>query len=133
MLKRFSSLILALAIGGSLLAGTAKVRSEHVCPMASMEAMPGMETMSCCKNDEAQSVSSESGSQQECCVSVPQETGSSGTTFNVRPPSFSIAVIHPASAQSPPAAPKAYASSFAAEVYLPNLRASYIRNLALLI
>ena len=133
MLKRFSSLILALVIGGSVLAGTARLHNEHVCEMAGMEAMPGMETMPCCKKDETQSVTTESGSQEECCVTIPQETGSSGTTFNLRPPSFSIAVIHPAVVQSPLAVPKAYECSYSTEVFLPNLQASYIRNLALLI
>ena len=36
MLKRFSSLILALVIGGSVLAGTARLHDEHVCQMAGM-------------------------------------------------------------------------------------------------
>jgi hypothetical protein len=34
MLKRLSSLILALTIAGSVLAGTARFRDEHVCQMA---------------------------------------------------------------------------------------------------
>lgn len=130
MLKRFSSLILALVIGGGVLAGTARLHDEHVCQMAGMEAMPGME---CCKKDETPSVMSESGSSGQCCVTIPQETGSSGTTFNLRPPSFSIAVIHPAIAQSPVTAPEPYECSFSTQVFLPNLQASYIRNLSLLI
>ena len=80
-----------------------------------------------------QSVVSESGSREQCCVTIPQETGSSGTTFNLRPPSFSIAVIHPAVVQSPLAAPKPYECSYSTEVFLPNLQASYIRNLSFLI
>ena len=72
MLKRFSSLILALVIGGSVLAGTARLHDEHVCQMAGMEAMPGMETMPCCKKDETQSVVSESGSSEQCCVTIPR-------------------------------------------------------------
>ena len=133
MLKRFSSLILALVIGGSVLAGTARRHDEHVCQMAGMEAMPGMETMPCCKKHETQSIVSESGSREQCCVTVPQETGSSGTTFNLRPPSFSIAVIHPAVVQSFLAAPKPYECSYSTAVFLPNLQASYIRKLFLLI
>jgi len=133
MLKRFSSLILALVIGSSVLAGTARVHDEHVCQMAGMEAMQGMATMPCCKRDETHSVSSESGPAGECCINIPPETGSSGTTFNLRPPSFGIAVIHPAVAQSPLVAPKPYECSYAPQVFLPNLQASYIRNLSILI
>ena len=130
MLKRFSSLMLALLIGGSVLAGTARLHDEHVCQMAGMEAMPGMD---CCKKDETRSVVSESGSQEECCVNIPSETGSRGAAFNLSPPSFSPAVIHPAVVQSSLAVPKPYECSYSAQVFLPNLRASYIRNLALLI
>lgn len=133
MLKRFSSLILALLLGGSVLAGTARLRDEHVCQMAGMEAMPGMATMPCCKKNQNASVKGESGSPAECCVAIPQETGSSGTTFNLRPPSFSIAPIHPAVVQSPLAVPKPYECTYATEVFLPNLQSSYIRNLSLLI
>ena len=133
MLKRFSSLILALLIGSSVLAGTARLKDEHVCQMAGVEAMPGMETMSCCKKSETQSVVSESGSPGQCCVTIPQEPGSSGTTFNLRSPSFSIAVIHPAIVQSPLTLPKPYERPYSTQVFLPNLQASYIRNLSLLI
>jgi hypothetical protein len=133
MLKRFSSLILALVIGSSVLAGTARVQDEHVCQMAGMEGMPGMATMPCCKKDQRASVEGESGSPGECCVTIPPETGSSGTTFNLRAPSFSIAVVHPAVVQSPLAAPKPYECSYSTQVFLPNLQASYIRNLSLLI
>ncbi len=133
MLKRFSSLILVLVIGGSVLAGPALRHDEHVCKIAGMEAMPGMETMPCCKKNQSASVVSESDSSEQCCVTIPQEPGSSGTMFNLRPPSFSIAVIHPAVVQSPLAAPKPYECSYSTEVFLPNLQASYIRNLSLLI
>ena len=131
MLKRCSALILALVIGGSVLSVTARLHDEHVCQMAGMEAMPGMETMPCCEKHE--SVGSDSGSQEDCCVTIPQETGSSGTTFNLRPPSFSSAVIHPAIAQSHMSAPEPYECSYSPQVFLPNLQASYIRNLSILI
>jgi hypothetical protein len=133
MLKRFSSLILALVIGGSVVAGTARLHNEHICKMPGMEMMPGMETMPCCKAEQSQAAAGESSTMGLCCVTIPQEPGSSGTTFNLRPPSFSIAVIHPAIAQSPLAAPKPYECSYSTEVCLPNLQASYIRNLSLLI
>ena len=133
MLKRFSSLILALVIGGSVLAGTARLQDEHVCKMAGMEAMPGMASMPCCKKNQSASVESESGTPGECCINIPPETGSSGTTFNLRPPSFGIAVIHPAIVQSPPAAPEPYECSYSTQVFLPNLQSTYIRNLSLLI
>jgi len=115
------------------MAATARLRDEHICQMAGMEAMAGMETMPCCKKNPSASVDSESGSSEQCCISIPQETGSSGTTFNLRPPSFSVAVVHPAVLQSPLAAPKPYECSHSTKVFLPNLQASYIRNLSLLI
>lgn len=93
----------------------------------------GMETMPCCKKHATQSVSNESGSLGQCCVNIPHETGASGTTFNLRRPSFSIAVIHPAFVQPPLAAPKPYEWSYSNEVFLPNLQASYLRNLSILI
>ena len=133
MLKRFSSLILALVIGGSVMAATARLQDEHVCQMAGMEATAGSGTMPCCKKNPSASVDSESGSSEQCCISIPQETGSSGTTFNLRPPSFSVAVVHPAVLQSPLAKPKPYECSHSTKVFLPNLQASYIRNLSLLI
>lgn len=170
MLKRFLSLILALVIGGSVLAGTVRPSNEHVCKMAGigimpgvetmehgmemmpgmempaspslshsheimpgMEMMPGMETMPCCLKHWAQSVSSQSGSQGPCCVNIPQETGSSGTTFNLRLPSFNVGVIHPAIVQPPMTAPKPYECPYSTELFLPNLQASYLRNLSFLI
>ena len=127
MLKRFSSLILAVVIGSGVMAGTARLHDEHVCKMASMETMP------CCKKDEIQSVVSEPGPSEQCCVTIPQETGSSGTTFILRPPSFSLAVIHPAVVQSPVVVPKPYEYSYSTQAFLPNLQANYILNLSLLI
>ncbi len=133
MLKRFSSLILVLVIGGSVLAGMARLQDEHVCQMAGMEAMPGMETMACCAKNRSASVDSESGSPEQCCVAIPPETGSRGTTFTLRPPTFSVSVSHPALVQSPLVAPKPSESAYSPKVFLPNLQASYIRNLSILI
>ena len=133
MLKRFSSLILALVIGGSVFVGIARLKDEHVCQMGGMEAMPGMETMPCCKKNQSASVDSKSGSPEQCCINIPPETGSRGTTFNLRAPSFSIAAIHPAVAQSPLAMPRPYECSFSPQVFLHDLQTSYIRNLSILI
>lgn len=188
MLKRLSSLILAVVIGGSVFAGTTRLRDEHVCkmagmqmsmallslnsshgmmpgmemmpgihmdhdmeampgmemtpgldmdhdmePMPGMEMMPGMETMPCCKKHTTQRVVSEPGFGEQCCVNIPQEPGSSGTPFNLRSPSFSIDVIHPAIVRSPMILPKPYECSYSPQVFLPNLQSSYIRNLSLLI
>jgi len=94
---------------------------------ASHEMMPGMEMMPCCKRHRTQSVVS------ECCINIPQETGSSGTTFNLRLPSFNVAVIHPAILQPPITAPTPTECSYSTEVFLPNLQASYLRNLSFLI
>lgn len=38
-------------LGGSVLAGTARLYKEHVCEIVGMEMMPGME-MPCCKEHE---------------------------------------------------------------------------------
>jgi hypothetical protein len=145
MLKRFSSLILALVIGSSVLAGTVRPSDAHICNMASMEmtpgmhmdhdmeAMPGAEPMPCCKKHMTRPALSEPGSGEQCCVNIPQEPGSSETTFNLRPPSFSIAVIHPAIVQSPIILPKPYECSYSPQVFLPNLQSSYVRNLSILI
>ena len=133
MLKRFSSLILALLIGSSVLAGAERLQEEHVCQMAGMQMMAGMEAMPCCKQDKTQSVSSESRPRDECCVNIPQGPGSTGTTFNLRAPCFGVAVIHPAVVRSPMTAPKPYECSYSAQIFLPNLQASYIRNVSFLI
>jgi hypothetical protein len=133
MLKRSSSLILALMLGSSVMAGTACFRNKPVCEMADMDAMPGMETMPCCNENQGASIAGESGSPEQCCINTPQETGSRGATFNLSPPCFSVAIMHPAVVQSPLAAPKPYECSYSAHVFLPNLQASYIRNLSILI
>jgi hypothetical protein len=158
MLKRFSFLILALMVSGSVLAGTTRLHDEHVCKMTGVEMMPGgmgpmlgmkmmprmatmpgmemmvgMEGVPCCEGDETQSVVSESGPDGECCITIPQEPGSSGTTFNLRPPSFGIALVHPAIVQSPFTLPKPCERSYSTRIFLPNLQATYIRNLSFLI
>jgi len=132
MLKRLSSLILVLVVGGSVLAGPARLHDEHVCKMAAMETMPAPETMPCCKAEQAQE---EKGkvTPHECCVIETQESGPSGSTFSPRPPSFSIAVVHPAIVQSPVTLPTPYEHPYSTQVFLPNRHASYIRNLSLLI
>ncbi len=132
MLKRFSSLILVLVVGGSVLAGTARLHKGHLCETAGIE-MAGMDTMPCCKEEQPKSVVSEYDPSERCCVTIPQETGANGTTFNLRSPSYSIADNHPAVVQSPLPAPKPYECSYSTEAFLPDLQASYIRNLSLLI
>lgn len=101
--------------------------------MPGMEMTPGIKTMSCCKKHTTQSPVSDPGSGEECCVNIPQEPGSSGTTFTLRSPSFSIAVIHPATVQSPITLPKPYERPYSTQIFLPNLQATYIRNLSFLI
>ena len=160
MLKRLSSLILVLVVSGSVFASTARLRGEHVCNMTGMETMlnmehmsemempdseachmqmfgmenmAGMETMPCCKKDQAGAATEERSTMGACCVTIPQEPGSTGTTFKLSPPSFSVAAIHPAIAQSPVILPKRFECPYSDEVFLPNLQASYIRNLSLLI
>lgn len=133
MLKRLSSLVLVLILAGSVMAGTARARSEHVCKMAGMEMMSGMETMPCCQNEQPEAVTAEPSAAGQCCFTIPQEAGSSETTFSLRAPSFSVAVIHPGIVQSSMTFPKLYEHSYWRQLFLPNLQASYIRNLSLLI
>ena len=132
MLKRLSSLVLVLVVGGSVMAGTARVRREHICKMAGMEMMSGMETMPCC-DEQPEAVTSEPAPGQ-CCFTIPQDAGSSETPFSLRAPSFSVAVSHPGIVQSSMTLlPKPSEHSYSTQLFLPNLQASYIRNLSLLI
>ena len=131
MLNRYSSLILALVIGGSVLAAPAPRLGEHDCEMAGVERVPGIETTPSCKEHESLFILSESRSSEQCCFTTPQETGSQGTTFNLSARSFSIAVTHPAVGQSPSPVLRLYQSSYSQ--VLPDLQDSYIRNLSLLI
>lgn len=133
MLKRLSSLVLVLVVVGSVLASTARLHDEQVCKMAGVEMMPGMETMPCCKQEQAKTVVSESNFPGQCCVSVPQEPGSTGTTFSLRSPSFSIALIHPTIVHSLITLPRPVERPYSTQLFLPNLQTSYIRNLSLLI
>lgn len=131
MLKRLSSLVLVILLVGSVFAGAARVRDEHVCAMAGMEMMPGMETMPGCKEEQVNApefVRDEMG----CCIAIPQAPGSSGTTFRLTPPSFNIALVHPAMVQSPSILSKTYERS-STKFFLPNLQTTYIRNLSILI
>ena len=166
-----SSLVLVLVVSGSVFAGTARLRGEHVCNVTGMEMMPkmehmpgmemsgtnhmsgmempdtetcpmeragmgnmaGMETMPCCKKDQVGAATEGRSSMGACCVTIPQEPGSTATTFKLSPPSVSVAANHPAIAQSPVILPKRFECPYSDEVFLPNLQASYIRNLSLLI
>ena len=131
MLKRLSSLVLVILLVGSVFAGAARVRDEHVCAMAGMEMMPGMETMPCCKEEQVNAPEF-MRDEMRCCIAIPQAPGSSGTTFRLTPPSFNIAVVHPAMVQSPSILSKTYERS-STKFFLPNLQATYIRNLSILI
>ena len=133
MLKRLSSLVLVLVVVGSVMAGTPRVRSGHVCKMAGMEMMPGMETMPCCEEEQAKAAAAESDTMGVCCVAIPRAPGSSATTFKLSPPSFSVAVVHPTIAHSALMPPKRFECPYSNEIFLPNLQATYLRNLSLLI
>ena len=130
MLKRLSSLALVLLLGGSVLAGAAQVKSEQVCAMSGME-MLDMDMMPCCEEEQATAPIFEHDDMLNCCIAIPPSPGSSGTTFKLRPPSFSFVVVHPAIAQAPILFRRHEHPS--TQVFLPNLQASYIRNLSLLI
>ena len=125
MLKRLSSLVLVLLLAGSVFAGAVRGRQEHVC------AMTGMELMPCCHEGQAQAPKLEHDEMSDCCVAIPQAPGSSGMKFKLSHPSFSVAVLHPAIEQFPPTLSTGYERSF--QPFLPNLQATYISNLSLLI
>lgn len=188
MLKRISSLVLVLMVGGSVFAGTVRLGVEHVCGMTGMsmlsnmqtatgmkqsgmagmschnmssvehmpemdmsgtqdssdtempdmEAMPGMdmsdmETMPCCKKHQMGAATEEPSGVGACCVSAPPESGSTTATFNVRAPSFSIAISHPAVMQARMILLQPGARPQVTQLFLPNLQASYVRNLSFLI
>lgn len=131
MLKRFSSLILALLLGGSALAATAGRQSEHVCDTAGIDVGHGPEGSSCFKEHEGLIISTSSSGSDLCCFTTPQESGSPATTFNLNSPSFSVAVSHRSINYSLLTVLRPY-DSFYSPV-LPDLQRSYIRNLSLLI
>jgi hypothetical protein len=129
MLKRFSSLILALLLGGSALAGTATRKGDHLCEMAG--TAPAIETTPCCKEHESLIVLSQSRSSEQCCFTTPKETGFRETAFNLRARFSSIAVTYPEVEHSSLTLLTSYQSSYSQ--VLPDLQHSYIRNLSLLI
>jgi hypothetical protein len=130
MLKRLSSLILALLLGGTTLAGTATRHGEHLCEMAGTGMDPGVETTPCCTKHETGLVLSESRS-SECCFTNTPENGVRETAFNVNARHFSIAVSHPETEHSSTTLVRPFRSSY--EQVLPDLQHSYLRNLSFLI
>ena len=128
MLKRFSSLILALLLGGSALADTA-TRHGEFCETAGTAA--SIETTSCSKDHESLFVLSQFRSSEQCCFTTPKEDGFRETTFNVSARFFSIAVTYPEVEHSSLTLLTPYRSSYS-QVF-PDLQHSYIRNLSLLI
>lgn len=95
--------------------------------------MSGMLTMPCCKKDQIGAATEESSGMGVCCVTVPQEPGSTGTTFNLRSPSFNISISHPAIMQTPVTLLQPDPRPHVTQIFLPNLQASYVRNLSFLI
>ena len=129
MLKRFSSLILALLLCGSALAGTATRQGDHLCEMAVMA--PAIETTPCCKEHESLFIQSQFRSSEQCCFTTPKETGFRETAFNLSARFFSIAVTYPEVEQSSLTLLTPHRSSYSQ--VLPDLQHTYIRNLSLLI
>lgn len=103
-----------------------------------MDSMPGMdmadmETMPCCWKDQIEAATEMSGNSGLCCVTVPQEPGSTATTVSPRFSSYSIVITHPAVMQLPLSLPKPSGRPPVRQLFLPNLQATYVRNLAFLI
>ena len=190
MLKRISSLVLVLAVGGSVFAGAVRLSREHVCNMTLMKMMPNLETvpemevsqmscvdigdmesmpememtgmehmagmemqyhkmpdmesmltmdtsgteaMPCCKEHQAKVAIQEPANMGLCCVTIPQEPNSPGPTVNLSPSSFSIEVTHAVVVQPPVLPPRPPTRRYVTQFFLPNLQATYVRNLAFLI
>lgn len=131
MVKRLSSLALVFLIAGSVFAAAARVRDEHACASDGTEMMSGMETMPCCEEQVSAPIL-ERDDPAECCIAIPQTPGSSGPTFTLTPPSFSITVTHSAIVQSPLITSRGRERP-STQVFLPNLQSTYIRKLSLLI
>jgi hypothetical protein len=131
MVKRFSSLILALLLGGSALAGTATSQGYHLCEMTGMDMAPRIETTPCCKEYESLFVLSEFRFSEQCCFTTPKETGFRETAFNLSARFFSIAVTYSEVEHSSLTLLTPYRSSYSQ--VLPDLQHSYIRDLSLLI
>ena len=129
MLKRFSSLILVLLLGGSALAGTATRHGEHFCEIAG--TAPSIETTACSKEHESLLIPGQVRSSEQCCFTTPKETGIRETAFNLNARFFSIAVTYPEVEHSSLTLLTPYRSFYSQVV--PDLQHSYIRNLSLLI
>ena len=129
MLKRFSSLILALLLGGTALASTATRQGDHLCEMAVMA--PAIETTPYCKEHESLFIQSQFRSSEQCCFTTPKETGYRETAFNLSARFFSIDVTYPGVEHSSLPLLTSYRSSYSQVA--PDLQHSYIRNLSLLI
>lgn len=127
MLKRLSSLALILVLGGSVIAGVPLHLSEHACGMA------GMEMMDCCQVAQMQQDTPETAAARLCCVINCSQPGPTGAQFTWRTPSFGVTTLPPAVAQSPIALLRPPGRRSSTQFYSPNLQASYIRNLSLLI
>jgi len=91
--------------------------------------VPDSETMPGCK-DHAEAATELSDN--ECCVTIPNHSGSTVAISNVRP-SFSVAISCPVSTQAPVFPPRQGTRSFVVKLFLPNLQTTYIRNLSFLI
>ena len=131
MLKRFSTLILALLLGGSALAGTATRHGEYLCEMAGMEMAPATESIPGCKEHEGLFVLSQRRSFEQCCFATPKETAFAETAFNPGARFFSITLSHPAVGHF--SLPVLSPYQFSYYQVLPDHQHSYIRNLSLLI
>ena len=127
MVKHFSSLILILVLGGTVLAGLPLHHAEDSCSMS------GMAMQDCCKMAEGQTTSPEVVAARLFCVINCEQPGTTGAQFTWRAPIFkinslpialicsSIHFVHPLLRPTSTAVPRL------------NQQPSYIRNLALLI
>src|SRR5216683_2165389 len=97
MLKKFTNLMLILALGASAAAGMPLHSNEQEC------GIPGMAGMDCCKKAaQADSLTPEVSSARLCCALNCAESGTSGSTGSrlPRPTTSQSPAIYPSSAHS---------------------------------
>jgi hypothetical protein len=130
MTKWATSLVLILALGASVLAGTPLHAGDHECAMKGMGG-----TMDCCQAARGQGSEAEVTAARLCCaVNCPQSgtTAPTGTQLP-RISTLLAAALHPALAQPPISIPLSGLRSSWAHSPPQNSNPAYIRHLALLI
>ena len=110
-----------------MVAGMPMHQGEHGCGMA------GMAGMDCCQMAWMQDDAPATIAARLCCVIDCQEPGPTGGQVTLRSPDFIVTPLPPALLQPLAASLKPLERPFSTRIFSPNLQASYIQNLSLLI